>query len=55
MKQIIVPNPYDNLNSEIPEWQKELTLSRLDELEKDPSKAIDFNAMLDRLADKHGL
>ncbi|MFT5778934.1 MAG: hypothetical protein ACI837_001891 [Crocinitomicaceae bacterium] len=41
--------------SEIPQWQKDLTLKRLAELEKDPSKAIDFDSMINRLEDKHGL
>ncbi|MBL1281180.1 MAG: hypothetical protein COA33_012955 [Fluviicola sp.] len=39
----------------IPEWQQELTLKRLQELDKDPSKAIDFDDMLNELEKKHGL
>ena len=39
----------------IPKWQQELTLKRLQELDKDPSKAIDFDDMLNRLEKKHGL
>jgi hypothetical protein len=40
---------------EIPKWQQDLTLKRMAELDKDPSKAIDFDAMIDRLEKKHGL
>ena len=39
----------------IPKWQQELTLKRLKELDKDPSKAIDFDGMLNELEKKHGL
>jgi len=39
----------------IPKWQQELTLKRLQELDKDPSKAIDFDDMLSSLEEKYGL
>ena len=39
----------------IPEWQQDLTIKRMQELDKDPGKAIDFDDMLDRLEEKHGL
>lgn len=48
-------SPNDDVSFEIPQWQKDLTLKRLAELEKDPSKAIDFDTMINRLEDKHGL
>ncbi|NRA12059.1 MAG: hypothetical protein HRT57_08920 [Crocinitomicaceae bacterium] len=40
---------------DIPKWQQDLTLKRMAELDKDPSKAIDFDNMIDRLEKKHGL
>jgi hypothetical protein len=42
-------------NIDIPKWQQELTLKRLEELDKDPSKAIDFNTMIDGLEQKYEL
>jgi hypothetical protein len=39
----------------IPQWQQDLTLKRLEELDKDQSKAIDFDDMLNRLENKYGL
>ena len=39
----------------IPKWQQDLTLKRMSELDKDPSKAIQFDDMIDRLEKKHGL
>lgn len=42
-------------STDIPKWQQELTLKRMEELEKDPSQAIDFDAMIERLEQKHGL
>ena len=45
---------YDDI-ANVPQWQKDLTLKRLAELEKDPSKAIDFDSMLDDLEKKYGL
>ena len=41
--------------NDIPQWQQDLTLKRMAELDKDPSKAIDFDNMIDRLEKKHGL
>lgn len=41
--------------SDVPQWQKDITLQRLAELEKDPSKAISFDSMIDDLEQKHGL
>ncbi len=40
---------------DIPKWQQDLTLKRMEELDKDPSKAIDFDTIIDRLEKKHGL
>ena len=40
---------------DIPKWQQDLTLKRMAELDKDPSKAIDFDNMIDRVEKKHGL
>lgn len=40
---------------DIPKWQQDLTLKRMEELDKDPSKAINFDDMIDRLEKKHGL
>lgn len=40
---------------DIPEWQQKLALKRLEELDKDPSKAIDFDSMIDGLEQKHEL
>jgi hypothetical protein len=40
---------------DIPKWQQDLTLKRMAELDKDPSKAVDFDTMIDRLEKKHGL
>jgi hypothetical protein len=45
----------DNKHNAIPQWQQELTLKRLAELDKDPSKSIDFDQMLNRLESKYGL
>lgn len=45
----------DNKHNSIPQWQQDLTLKRLEELDKDQSKAIDFDDMLNRLEDKYGL
>lgn len=45
----------EDKNLSIPQWQQDLTLKRLEELDKDPSKAIDFDDMLNRLEDKYGL
>jgi hypothetical protein len=42
-------------NVSIPEWQQDQTIKRMQELDKDPSKAIDFDDMLNRLEEKHGL
>lgn len=42
-------------NLEIPEWQKDLTLNRLAQLEQDPSEAVDFNSMLNDIEQKYGL
>jgi hypothetical protein len=42
----------DDDNMDISQWQKDLTLSRLEELEKDPSKAIDFDSMIGDLGQK---
>ena len=41
--------------TDIPKWQKDLSLERAAELEKDPSKAIDFDSMIDGLEKKYGL
>lgn len=41
--------------TEIPEWQKEMTLSRLAELEKNPNQAVDFDSMVNDLEQKYGL
>jgi hypothetical protein len=40
---------------DIPKWQQDLTLKRMAELDKDPSKAVDFDTVIDRLEKKHGL
>lgn len=40
---------------DIPEWQQKLALKRLEELDKDPSKAIDFDSMIDGLERKYEL
>jgi len=45
----------ETLDVEIPQWQKDLTLKRLEQLDKGQSKAIDFDDMLNRLERKHGL
>ncbi len=43
------------ISTSIPEWQQEITLKRLQELGEDPSKAIDFDNLLNELEKKHGL
>jgi len=45
----------ETLDVEIPQWQKDLTLKRLEQLDKGQSKAIDFDDMLNRLESKYGL
>jgi len=45
----------ETLDVNIPQWQQELTLKRLEELDKDKSKSIDFDDMINRLEDKYGL
>lgn len=40
---------------DVAQWQKDLTLSRLAELEQDASKAIDFDSMIKDLGQKYGL
>ena len=45
----------DDNNMDIAQWQKDLTLSRLAELENDPSKAIDFDSMIGDFGQKYGL
>ena len=40
---------------DIPKWQQELALKRLEELNKNPEKAIDFDDMINELEKKHGL
>lgn len=45
----------DNKHNVIPQWQQEITLKRLAEIDKDPSKSVDFDDMIDRLEDKYGL
>lgn len=41
--------------TDVAQWQKDLTLSRLAELENDPSKAIDFDSMIEELGPIYGL
>lgn len=45
----------DNRHNAIPKWQQDLTLKRLAELDKDPSKSIDFDSMINGLERKYGL
>lgn len=42
-------------NEEIPDWQKVITLRRLEALETKQDKTIDFDEMINRLEKKHGL
>jgi hypothetical protein len=42
-------------NDEIPDWQKVVTLRRLEALETKHDASIDFDEMINRLENKHGL
>jgi hypothetical protein len=42
-------------NDEIPDWQKVVTLRRLEALETKRDASIDFDEMINRLENKHGL
>lgn len=45
----------DNKHNLVPQWQQDITLKRLAEVDKDTSKTTDFDEMLNRLEKKHGL
>ncbi len=39
----------------IPQWQQDITLKRLEELDNDPSKAVDFDEILEKIERKYDL
>lgn len=45
----------ESTDFDIPKWQQEITLKRMEELEKDKSKSVDFDQMIEKLERKHGL
>ena len=42
-------------NDQIPNWQKAITLKRLKVLESESDQSLDFDEMINRLAQKHEL
>ena len=48
-------NVEDDKHNVIPQWQREVTLKRLAEIDKSPNDAIDFDEMLSRLEIRYGL
>ena len=40
---------------DIPEWQQQMTLNRLKELDENPDSTIDFDKMINHLESKYGL
>jgi DNA mismatch repair ATPase MutL len=42
-------------NEEIPDWQKAVTIRRLEAMKTKQDTAIDFDEMINRLENKHGL
>jgi len=48
-------NLVDEADIEVPKWQIDEVNSRIEELEKHPDRAIDFNQMLERVKNKYDL